>query len=237
MKALKIIAVAIVVVVVIIILVGGYFGLVPGVRAIFGSDKPRDLGVVASAASFRTASDKLGLTREDANAASSGSVSYQGSHQVNVSLTNEELSSLFQQGTWKRTWKLSPIADGFQIKTNQNGTVEVAGMLDLSKLNGYLGATGFNDIKSYTSKFGVLPNEIPFYVDGSGSVTGNKVSLNVTEADLGRIPLPTDSASLQAIESFVERRISGIPGLNIASLDFADGKANLKGTIPSVVSF
>jgi hypothetical protein len=237
MKIIKWFLVGIVTLVVIVVLVGGYFGLVPGVNTIFGSNKPQDLGVVASAESFKTAIAKIGIVRDDVAAATSPSVTYQGSHSVNISLTSEEVSSLFQTGSWKKTWQFNPVADDFEMKISSGGGVEIAGLLDIKKLNGYLSATGFNDVLSYTSKFNFLPNEIPFYMSGSGGVTDNKVNLKMTEVEIGRISLPTDATAAQAVESFVERRIAGIPGMDIASLNFNGGKLNFQGTLPSTIKF
>ncbi|MDP2183006.1 MAG: hypothetical protein Q8K99_10620 [Actinomycetota bacterium] len=45
MKALKITGVVLAVLVVAVLLIGGYFGVVPWVSRLFGSNKPRDLGV------------------------------------------------------------------------------------------------------------------------------------------------------------------------------------------------
>jgi len=237
MKILKWILAVVVVVVVVLVLLGGYFGFVPGISAVFGSDKPRDLGVAASAESFKTGSLKIGLAREDTEAATSLSVTYQGSHAVNVSLSSEEISSLLQNGTWKKTWQFNPIADDFQMKISSDGGVEMAGLLDMNKLNGYLSATGFSDVESYTSKFNFLSNKVPFYLSGSGSIINNKVNLAVTSAELGRIPLPTDAVAVQAAESFIERRIAGISGMSVTSLNFNGGTLNFKGTYPSTIKF
>ena len=235
MKVLKISLLVVVILLVIIALVGGYFGFVPGIRTLFGSDKPRDLGVVASAQSFASGEAKIGLVRQDAGASSATSVTYEGSHQVNVSLTSEELTSLMQNGSWKHTWQYNPIADDFQVKFHPDGTVEVAGVLDRTKLAGYLGATGFKDVLGYVNSLGFLPNAIPFYASGSGSIVNDHVTISVSSAQLGRISLPTDASAMQAVQDFVERRIAGIPGLDVASLNFNGGTLNFKGTYPSVI--
>jgi hypothetical protein len=237
MKVLKISLLVVAILIVIVVVVGGYFGFVPGVRALFGSDKPRDLGVVASAQSFASGEAKIGFVRQDAGASSATTITYEGSHQVNVSLTSEEFTSLMQNGSWKHTWQYNPIADGFQVKFHPDGTVEVAGVLDRIKLQGYLGATGFKDVLGYVNSFGFLPTTIPFYASGSGSIVDNRVSLSVSSAQLGRISLPTDTSAIQAVQDIVERRIAGIPGLDVTSLNFNGGTLNFKGTYPSVIKF
>jgi hypothetical protein len=227
----------VVVIIIIIILVGGYYGLVPGVSSFFGSDKPKDLGVVASVESFKSGIDKVGLVRDDSAAATSKSITYEGSHPVNISLSSEEITSLTQSGSWKPTWSLNPIADKFEMKISPNGTVEVSGLVDMNKLNGYLSTTGYKDVQSYLSKFNFLPNKIPFYASGTGSITNNKVTLNINSAELGRIPLPVDPSSLGDAANFVEREISQIPGMSVTSANFSGGKLNFKGTYPSKIKF
>ena len=75
-------------------------------------------------------------------------------------------------------------------------------------------------------------------VDGNILKTfNNKIDLNLTGAQIGRVPLPTDSKSVQTVKNFIERRISGISGLNVDSLNFTNGKLHFKGTFPSKMSF
>lgn len=178
-----------------------------------------------------------GVVRDDTAASTSPTATYHGSHAVSFSLTSEEVSSLFQAGPWKKTWQFNSIADHFQVKISDDGTVQVAGLLNIKKLDGYLSATGFSDILPYVDKFNFLPNEVPFYLSGSGSINNNKVDLNVAKAELGRIPLPTDAGTVQGAESFVERRIAGISGMDITSMSFDGGKLNFKGTLPSTITF
>jgi hypothetical protein len=123
------------------------------------------------------------------------------------------------------------------MKISPNGTVEVSGLVDMNRLNGYLSSTGYKDVQSYLSKFNFLPNKIPFYASGTGSITNNKVTLNITSAELGRIPLPVDQSSLSDAANFVEREITQIPGMSVTSANFSGGKLNFKGTYPSKIKF
>lgn len=207
-------------------------GLVPGVSSVFGADKPIDLGVKTSLDLFNTANTKMGITRVG-NAASADKVTYLGSHPVDVSLSSGKVSSLFSEGKWKD----DPITEDFQMKIHSDGTVEMTGILDRTRLDGYLSATDFSDVLAYTKTFNFLPEKVPFYLNGSASVVNNKVNLKLTSAKIGRLPLPTDSGSISAVEDFIERRISKISGMNIASLDFNSGELNFKGTFPSKMSF
>jgi hypothetical protein len=232
MKILKNLVIGLLVLIAILILVAGYFGLVPGVSTLFGADKPRDLGIVTSDTISNEAMSKVASVR-DGNPASAEKITYQGSHPVNISLSSEEISSLYAKGTWK----YNPIAGNFQVKIHSDGTVEASGMLDRARLDGYLASKGFSDLQSYTKTLAVLPAKVPFYVEGSLTVSNNKVAMNVTSAQVGRLPLPTDAASTQAAESVIERGIAKIPGFSVTSLDFKDGKMNFNGTFPSKMEF
>ncbi len=216
----------------VIALVGGYFGLVPGVSSIFGADRPRNLGIKTTEALYNSTNEKISLLRTG-NAALADKPIYSGSRSVDTVFTSEEVSSLFSQGKWK----YNPIADGFQMKISENGAVEVSGMLDQTRLNGYLTATGFVGANTYLDKFNFLPKKVPFYLNGSAVVENNRLNLNLSSAELGRVPLPTDPGAIKAVEGFVNARITAIPGMNIKSLDFKNGKLNLKGTLPTKMSF
>jgi hypothetical protein len=216
----------------VVILVGGYFGLVPGVSAVFGADKPRDLGVKTSEALYKSVNDKISMTRTG-DAASSDKLVYSGSKKIDASFSSEEVSSLFAEGKWKN----DPISQGFQMKIAPGGAVEVSGILDRAKLNGYLKFTGFTSALPYLEKFNFLPEKVPFYLNGSASVKNNQLELNLSSAQLGRVPLPTDAGTIKAVEGFADARLSAIPGMDIQSLDFNNGKLNLKGTLPSKMSF
>lgn len=232
MKTFKKVLLWILGIVVVLILVAGYFGLVPGVSAIFGSNKAKNLGVVASVEAFNSANTKLALMRSG-DATKAERISYSGSHSADVSLTSEELTSLIAEGTWKN----NPISEDLQIKIGDAGDVQVSGLLNRTKLDGYLNATGFSDATKYTKSFSALPEKVPFYLDGTASVTNNKVDLNVKSAELGRVPLPTDSNTVNGVESFIMQRMSKVTGLNVISLDFKNGKLNFKGTFPSKISY
>lgn len=215
-----------------IIMVAGYFGFVPGISAVFGSNKPRDLGVVTSVESYSAAAEKLAII-QTGDPITAEKIQYQGSHHVEVSLTSEEISSLIANGKWK----YNPISEGFQVKISPEGNVQVAGMLNRTRLDGYLKTNGFSEVLAYTSKFNVLPEKIPFALDGKASVVNNKVDLVLSKAEIGRVPLPTDAESVQYVERFVERRMTAVPGLNVQSLDFKDGKMNFTGSFPSTMGF
>lgn len=232
MSTLKKVGLGVLGVIVLLVLVAGYFGFVPGVSAVFGSNKARDLGVVATPELYKAVNDKLALVRTG-DPLTAGTVSYSGSHALTGSFSSEEITSAIAEGTWKN----DPIAGDFQMKIHADGSVEAAGLLDRARLDDYLRATGFTDVLAYTGTFSMLPAQVPFYVSGTASITNNKLDLQLTSAELGRLPLPTNAAAASAVESVVDRRIAAIPGLNISSLTFSNGELNFKGMYPAQMNF
>ena len=65
MKVILGIFIGILTVVVVLVLVAGYFGFVPGISNIFGSNKPRDLGVTATLANYSSVTAKDNIQRVD----------------------------------------------------------------------------------------------------------------------------------------------------------------------------
>lgn len=56
----KFVGFLILILIIVVILLLGYLGFVPGVSAIFGSNKPRDLGITHTQADLDSAQTKLG---------------------------------------------------------------------------------------------------------------------------------------------------------------------------------
>jgi len=233
MKILKKLFLFVLSIVVILALAGGYLGVVPGLSSIFGADKAKDLGVINSDESFYLANEKMGVSRIGDAGTTSKKILFEDAKPVDKGLSGQEISSLIAKGEWK----YNPISEGFQLRINEDNTVEASGILNRTRLNGYLAVNNLSDVLKYTSKFNFLPEKVAFYVKGKANIVNNKVNLNLTSAQAGRIPLPTDSGSMKAVENFLEKRIPTVSGLNIDSLDFNNGKMNFKGAFPSKMSF
>jgi hypothetical protein len=229
MKFIKILFSIILIIVVILALVGGYLGLVPGVSALFGSNKSKDLGVMASQQAFDSGNKKIMLQRVEIDATPGmPDLLYQGSHVVNAALSSEEITSLMQKGFYK----YNPIADSFQMKINSDGSVEISGILDLRKLKHYVADAGLGNIDQYAQKYGLLVSQLPFYASGTASVSNNSASLNFTTIQIGRISIPVSSQIDQGADALIDQRIQKISGMSIKSLTFSQGQMNLSGNFP-----
>lgn len=218
-----------------IVLAFGYLGFVPGVSSLFGSDKPRDLGIKATAADLQSANGKSGVKLVELPPSSTpvGSIRYSGQVPVDNSFTDKELTAL--AGNSK--WKYNPFQD-VQIKIGNDGTVEASGILKVDRLQGYAAATGVSSevVNAVMDKLELLPNSSPpFYIRGEGSVTNNGVSEDIQQLEIGRVSVPSSliSDNKGAITSFLNDKITKIPGLSVKSATLSNGSVKFDGTLPA----
>lgn len=242
-------------IVVIIILVLGWFGLIPGLSSIMGATKPKDLGVKYSQEDFNVAHQASGVNYEviAGNIPASSSIAFNGSHPVNKSWNSAQMTSLMNN----RPWKYWPIKN-VQLRINPDNTVEMSGVFEEKKLEGYAAAIGVP--QAVTSRLNILPNQAAFYLKGSAALTNNSVSkFDITAAQMNRISIPTGillslnntfraetayaedvtgelskySGKKQAIINFINSKLSWISGFYAKSATFSDGKLNFDGTLPN----
>ena len=220
--------------VLLIVLALGYMGFMPGVSAIFGSSTPKDLGVRYTAQDFKNVQAIMGgnLQVLPADTPSNNSIQYFGLKHVSVSFSNEELTAIANNGKWK----YRPTRD-VQIKISPNGTVEMSGIIIKDNVGTVAQVYGYtaDDLKSAESAIGFIPGNPTFYVKGTASVVNNQISINIDELQIGKIDAKNLITSDQA-QSIIDNGISNVPGLNIQSLTFSDGKLNFNGTMPESVS-
>jgi len=237
LKLFKRLLLFIIAVLAVVILIAGYLGFMPGVSSLFGSDKPKDLGVTYTAEDYDSYVAKAKVKFEDL---ASGlppreSLKFSGQQDTNASFLDKEVTAMV--GSDK--WKYYPVSNT-QIKISSDGMVEVSGTLRLDRLPNYALAEGIisSDYEAAMDYLKYIKTNPAFYVKGTGYVTDNKVSLNLSQASIGRLNLPQSELIKQraSIERFVEGRIKFVPNFNIKSLTFQDGKMNFDGSFPAVQS-
>lgn len=223
-KLLKFLVISFLVLVVGIVLVLGYFGFMPGVSTLFGSNKPRDLGVKHTAQDLAQAQEKLGgqtivVPKDDPfqqMKASSGSP-------VNATLTQEEYSAHVE--------KIHPVSD-IQIKFS-GSTFEMSGRVDKSRIPAFIRTWGIADV-SDEEILGIVnkyfPGDINFYLAGSGGAKNNDLTLDLTKVELGRIPIPVDQAE-KVLEAYSETLFKQFPGFWVEDSTIQDGKLTFKGSV------
>jgi hypothetical protein len=221
------------------VLVMGYLGFVPGLSAVMGSNKPRDLGVKYTQADLNSLMAKNGIqdaALPDTNNPA-GSLVYSGSKAVKADFTQAELTARMADN---EKIKFNPVSDT-QLKINPDGTAEVSGIMDLNMVGDGATAFGmakedFEKIMPYLDQAKALNSKPAFYAKGKVSVVNNQLSMDLDKAEIGRMPLPLDQIPMDTVTSEFEDLMGNVEGLNIKSLQFEDGKMSFDGTLPAKVS-
>ncbi|HNQ16490.1 MAG TPA: hypothetical protein PKJ26_01270 [Candidatus Woesebacteria bacterium] len=217
------------------VLVLGYLGFVPVISSLFGSDKPRDLGVVATQENYDQYLAKADTTLKTLDAPVEGkSIVYSGSELLTTSFSQEEVTGRLNLSTWK----YMPI-DQVQVKFSPDGTVEVAGRLRMDRLDGFIaqvGGTQYSkaDVEKGLDYLGVLTVNPVVYGKGTGSVTNNQVTAQIDYLEVGRLPVPLDKIDASGtFVSVANHIINNVPGLDVQQADFTGGKLNFTGSVPT----
>ena len=115
----------------------GYFGLIPPISALLGTDKPRDLGFKYSEKDFKSGFERSKVKHQALPKESTVQIAHFGKHNVEGSWTNAELTSAAQHVEWK----MFPFKD-VQIRINSDGTAEASGVLVFERISGWATAIG-----------------------------------------------------------------------------------------------
>jgi len=213
--------------------VGGYLGFVPYVNKLFGSDKPRDLGIRFAPGDSLKAQEKIGikLVALPKDTPVTESFKLKGKKPASYSMTSEELTAASNN----RPWVYYPLS-AVQVKINQDSSVEVSGMLDTVKLINYAEAIGFDLTKprEYMNQYRLNFQKLPFYLKGIGSVHDNKVALDLQSAEIGRFAIPIEvvGQAETPVVSFIETFISKTPSFYAKRLEINSGKFIFEGSLP-----
>lgn len=162
-------------------------GYIPGLSILFGTNKPRDLGVNYTEEDKNLAIKKSGVTYGElpSSTADDSSIQFVGSHDINTSWSSAEITALLNQ----RPWKYWPISD-VQLRINPDKTVEMSGVVNAEKSRGY--GLGIGVPGAVVDWVSLLPTEAAFYLKGTGSLSDNKVAnFDITSAQFGRLTIPT----------------------------------------------
>ncbi len=227
-------------------------GYIPGLSALFGATKPRDLGVTYTEEDKNSAIKKSGATYGELPSSTSdgSSIQFVGSHEINTSWSSAEMTALLND----RPWKYWPISD-VQLRINSDNTVEMSGVVSAEKLRGY--GAGIGVPGAVIDRVSLLPAEAAFYLKGSGSLSDNKVaSFDISNAQLGRLSIPTSvllsyqkiidhayaedvvselskySGKKGAIVDFINGRLSWVSGFFAKKAEFSEGKVYFEGSLP-----
>ncbi|MFH1426316.1 MAG: hypothetical protein ABIG66_02680 [Candidatus Kerfeldbacteria bacterium] len=211
----------------------GYLGFIPGLRTLFGSDKPRDLGVTYTQEDYKSAYKKGGVdvkvkTKE---VTPEKSMVVKGSHKVKKSFTNAEITAAINEHAGN--WSYYPVSD-VQVRVNDDGSGEVSGYLEKSHLEGYARATGISNetIEAAHPYFSALPDKIPVYVKVTAEVKNDAVNINFLDAEVLRLSVPGSIRSTVqgAVNGFVEDQLDAYD-VTIKSGTLKNGAVEFDGTL------
>jgi hypothetical protein len=226
-------------VVLVIVLVAGYFGLLPVVSSLFGSDKPRDLGVTYTQADFSSAHTKSGIQRVDLPASTppEKSLAYSGQHTVNLNLSQQEVTALLNLTPWEY-WPYREV----EVRFNPDGSAELSGIVQMDKMKDYalargLSASDIGIVMDKVNTFAIVQKDMPFYLKGTGSVVNGVVSFHADKLELGRISIPTDQVNGREAEltQALNEAIARIPGFTCKNFSVSNGQIHFDGTVPNQV--
>lgn len=238
-KILTIVLIILAALAVVAALVLGYFGLVPGVATLFGSDKPRDLGVTYTYDDYLTAGEKayVNIILKEGEIEDENSLELIKTRKVSdVRFTDEELTAVVNEN--QDLWKFYPVED-VQVLINDDGTAEVSGMLLVDRLEQYAAVTGtdYEAMKAVVEKYDLFGGARPFYARGKATVRDNVVNFNLEKAEIGRVPVSksTLTESIQEINAFFSMQLDAYDGLYVQRMDLDDGEMQFDGRFPKAI--
>jgi hypothetical protein len=233
MKFLKGLGITVAALIVVAVLVLGYFGFVPGVSNLFGSNQPRDLGVTYSMADYNSAHAKNGTNHTiiSGNPSPQDSIQFSGQHPVNTTYTQSEFNALINY----RQWAYYPLKE-CQLKINPDGSLEFSGVVDVSRVKGYMQALNVSesDLKTVTDYLKYIPGDAAVYASGKFEIIdGRIVNSDITEFKVGKLDITGQlQNNLPSLVDAVYSQMDAYPGFSVKTLTFHNGEVQFQGTLP-----
>lgn len=232
----------------------GALGYIPGLSKVLGAEKPRDLGITYTEADFATARAKSQLQYIELPSTNPPELSIirAGTRPITTSWNSAEMTSLLND----RPWKYWPISD-VQLRINDDGSVELSGVVDRDILKGYAAAIGVSP-EVATGVISFLPPKSAFYIKATTSLKDNKVNnFEIQSVSYGKMIIPVSILLSQnknnminiataadaiselskyngkraAIINFINERLSKITGFYAKNASFNQGKLNFDGNL------
>ena len=210
-------------------------GLVPGLSSLIGAG-PKDLGIRITKQDSQSAIAKVGS--EFISIKSSDTIkdyTFEGKSNRSFTMDSKELTAHSNN----RPWKNYPAKD-VQVFIHQDGTIESSGRLVISKAIPYAMGLGYSEvqIRDAMQKYFIPPFEVPFYVEGNGSVLRDSVIVDARNIKVGAVSLPAEIVAKVNIEA--ESVLNDIiqkhsNSFHAESVTVADGKMKFKGQVPQKV--
>jgi hypothetical protein len=222
----------------VIVLVLGYFGFVPGLSKIFGSDKPVYLGTTYTKQDYNIALTKSGvqfINNSDSASLTINQKIYGPAKAVNTDFTPPEILALLND---KGRAPNFPVKD-WQLRINSDGTSEISAIIMTDKIVDFTTSHGGNSqaVADIINKFGIVEKDLPVYVKGTAAVTNGQLTFDATSLKIGRLPISADIVNTHKsdIINIYNKRKTEIPGFSCTNFIVVNGKVHFDGTLPSSV--
>lgn len=218
---------------IVILLPLSLLGQVPLLSSAIGA-APKDLGISINKADSDVSQSKVGTQVVTLSPTTPLYEDYrlEGKKPADISFDSKEATALVNN----RAWANYPFKS-VQIRINSDGSIETSGIITVKKAMPYAVALGYSesDIKKAMDKYHLPSLEIPFYLKGTGSIINNQVALDVSQAKIGAIPLP--SSIVATAQNEAENLIEDIiyrhrDNFNCESLQVENNQIRFKGSVP-----
>ncbi len=241
MKILLGIVIGVVALVVVAVLVLGYFGFIPGVSNLFGSNKPKNLGTTFTTQDYKSAVAKSGvqfLSNADSISLATSQKTYGPAKAVNADFTPSEIMAVMNDKAHSPNFPLKDM----QLRVNPDGTAEVSGLLMMDKVNNYAASHGVSsqalqEALDTIKKAGAVGAEMPIYMKGTAAVTNGQLSFDAKSVEIGRLPVSADLVNGRKadISGYYNTHKTDVPGFSCNNFSLTNGKVHFDGTLPSSV--
>lgn len=182
---------------------------VPVLSSLFGTNKPRDLGIHPGPEAFMSLQPKfpLALRGEPTTYSLAGNLTFSGTQPLEAKFTSEESTAFLQKYLAN-----DPLVEDVQIRMIEDGL----------------------EISSMAKK----PIRGPIYVKTLMTPTSSKsLDLTILRGEVGRLSVPRRYLKQfeEWLEATVNRRMAEVAGFSLERLAYHDGFVDFKGTFPKTV--
>ena len=233
MKFIKWFGITIGIVVLVLVIGLGYLGFIPGVSDLFGTNKPKDLGITYTSIDYENARSKVGTTLSvlASGTPASQSLIFSGSQVINTSFTQEEYTSLLNE----RLWEYYPL-DKVQVRLNTDNTIELSATVLKGRLQGCIEALGGDQstLDALADYLKYIPANPTIYAKGTVEIKdGRFINTNLANIKIGNLDLTGQIRdNLYSITNGAESVLNSIPGLTIQSFKIDNNRIYFAGTEP-----
>lgn len=209
-----------------VLLVLGYF--------IFIARRPKDLGIRYTDQDRQSAATKIAVVYQTlpADTPPDKSLVVVGKQNIDATFNQAELTALVDN----RNYKHFPFTN-VQIRVNPDNTIDSSAIMSFATGVDYLKTLGISeqDINAAADWLKLPRTTLPVYFNFSGNITDNDLSLNIHQAALAHIPIPSALVDMYApaLEALVEEIVSQrSSSYDIKSLTVENNQVHYVGTSP-----